>query len=377
MPLDVVYEIIWRMKKNCLLLICLTGQLFLGCSEKSTADSPQSAAEKPYDKLSGDAVLMKVGSRTLDKKSLQASADLRLGLAKIKNRLIDEKTSQNYIRKTLPILQKQFYPKALYLNEVDKLNIVPSDTDVKDAQMTIMLGYGPSGMEKFELFKTALSTNQYDLLVKQVAEDASILAYWRSRAPEAFVVTPEEFQQISNRVSYLQKKSAELMVSQRALAKEVYAKLQSGLEFSDLAHQYSGTTEEDEEGYLWGAFLPKDIPYPEMIEQVRKLSVGEFTEPVELDDAIHIVKRYENTGVIAGGQIATSPDEYVLGRIVINLPMSYEIASEAEIRRSMRKKKLEPLQRQWLDELTSRESVEYPSGTNLWKAAQHHRKGIK
>jgi peptidyl-prolyl cis-trans isomerase SurA len=74
------------------------------------------------------------------------------------------------------------------------------------------------------------------------------------------------------------------------IAQDLYAKLQKGAGFADLARQYSDCPSGKEAGGDLGIF-PADAMAPEFSDAVRALADGEFSKPVETPFGWHIIKR--------------------------------------------------------------------------------------
>jgi len=316
--------------------------------------------------LSRDAILVKIGDRECRKGDVEQFAAMRLALMQVANPMLKDGAAEGLKARLCKIVQTQFVPQSLYLNAARQAGIEATSNDLALAQLDLAINYGGLAVRTFKALKQRLPKDVLAAVDRQLATDATILAYWKSRAPEAFTVPYEEFVGVTNRVRELQKQSVELLAQQRKLAADIYGQLQKGTNFVALSRKYSVVKEEDEHGYVWGEFLPSAIPYPELIPVVAKLKPGDVAAPIELDDGIHIIKLLKRTGAGAVSEAAIQPEEVSLGRIVLNLPKDYEIASEDSIRKNWRDQKLMPLQKEWLAKLRAEACVEYPSGTNLW-----------
>lgn len=338
-----------------------------GCSrEESEQRAVSGDGNGSFPALADDAVIVKVNGRSLDKQGLERLFKMRFALLKVQNPMIRDEDADKFRWGLMMALQRQFMPQTLYLTEAEKLKIVPTPEDREAARQEISLNFGSERARTFPAIERNLKPDEREELARQVETDAKIIAYWRRRAPEAFRISAEEFAAVSNDVRKLNARADELLLQQRKLAKEVYAELTNGLDFAEVANRHSVVKQEDEGGYVWGSFFPASIPYPQLIPVVAGLFPGDFTEPIELEDGIHIIKLLKREGSGADSAVNLHPEEVTLGRIVLNLPQNFSVATEAKIRQDTRKAKLEPLQKDWLKELRKKAAVEYPSGTNVW-----------
>ena len=84
----------------------------------------------------------------------------------------------------------------------------------------------------------------------------------------------------------------------------------------------------------WGEFTPAalDRIYPDLSKQVGELGVGEYTEPLELEDAIHIIRLEARSGAGAESAVTVDPLRWKLQRIVLKLPILYEVGTREQIR---------------------------------------------
>ena len=338
-----------------------------GCAPDEHSPSPVVGQENlDFPSLPTNAVLVTVNGRALTKAELERMADLQATLAGVANPDLKAEAIERLRAQMMPTLQRQFLSQALFLQAAEQARIVPTDDDVKTVQNEAVVNFGGGRIPNFSHFSKILTSDRLAALQRRIEVDAKILAYWRQRLPEAFNVPKEEFEAVSNRVDRLNARSKELRDQQLSLANDIYAKLTNGADFAELAKKHSALKNEDDDGYLWGSFAPANIPYPELIAVVGKLKPGEIASPAELDDGIHIIKLISREGSGADSVVALHPEEVTLGRIVLQLPETYEIASEAQIRRSWRRKKLQAAQPGWLKELQKNARIEYPSGTNVW-----------
>ena len=355
-----------------LLLVLL---LLVGLGGCSDHNGP-AGQSKSYLELSDSSVLMKVGGKELRKIDLETWVKCRIAIAKSVQKELKNISNDTLAARMYVPTFRQFSSKALYLAAAEKAGIKPSEDDMAAVWSDVILSYGNGIVKSKDGFRKRLSPEQFAVLERKVADDALIFAYWKSLAPDAFVVTDEEFAAIRKRADDLNARAEKTLKEQQAKAKDICAKLRAGEDFTKLAEAESATANEDSGGF-WGEFAPNEIPYPEVAEKVSTMKAGEISDPIELDDGIHIVKVVERKGSKNVSVFNPEEESVSLSRIVVRLPMMYAVGSTNEIRRDMRNQKLEPLQKDWLGKLRAETKVEYPSGTNLWSFLKRKRGNAK
>ena len=107
-------------------------------------------------------------------------------------------------------------------------------------------------------------------------------------AHQARFSLPEEYR--LSQILFLQR-STETVEEFRARAKDVYAKLRKGEEFSELAFKYSAGAEASRGGNL--GFVRQGELLPEIERAVNQLKPGEFTTPIESSQGLHIIRLEE------------------------------------------------------------------------------------
>lgn len=350
-------------------LVAAIAASLAGCSDGESCKN-----DYDYRALSENAVLVKVGNRYLRKGDLESWIDCRIAMAKSVQSEMKSISNETLAAQLYIPTFRQFSTKALYLDAADKAGITSTEEDISVVSNEVVMSYGNGVVKSIEGFRKRLSPRQFAALQKKMADDALVLAYWRSLAPDAFVVTDEEFAAIEKRAEDMNKWSEQKLEEQRAKAEELYKKIAEGENFGKLALAESVTANEDVNGCFWGEFSPNEIPYPEIADVVDKMKPGEVSKPIELEDGIHIIKLIERKGSKNVSVFAPEEETVSLERIVVRLPIMYNVGTTNEIRRDMRTQKLEPLQKDWIEKLRSETAIEYPCGTNLWSFLRKKRR---
>lgn len=150
-------------------------------------------------------------------------------------------------------------------------------------------------------------------------------------------------------------------------AKEAYAKLKAGEPWDKVAAAYSedGMVEESNANNWkeWATFNPKTFWITELQEVLPKLKVGEFTEPIDAEEGLLIVKVLEiDEGL------------YTCVRILIRMGTTLGIPSLEEAKKELYAEKFQNLQLNFIADLKERAKIEFPMGTNfvyeIWKTAK-------
>jgi len=149
-------------------------------------------------------------------------------------------------------------------------------------------------------------------------------------------------------------------VTERGWAKgrAAHAKLKAGEPWESIAKDYSedGDIEPtNADNWKEWIILPiGKIDSKNLADAVAKLEVGGFTEPVDIDEGLVIVKLNAKDG-----------ENLELARILIRLGCEMEIPDREEAERQIRANKRAELQRKVLEEAHTKYKVEYPRGTNF------------
>lgn len=342
--------------------------LFFGCdssSRKGGGDNKTpltngvSFAElRPLD------VLVRVDGRPLTKKDVELLLDQKIAMMKVRRPEMKKASREELSRRFIPGIIAQFVSKSLYLDAASKEKVVADAKDEDDIRNNILQAYAPSKVKSFDAFLKTFPENIQSGILHQVSDDAKIMAYWRRKAPEAFAFKDSDFKAVEEHVAKLNEKSRAVFKQQKEKAEDIYNKILAGTNFIELARSHSSTFAEDESSGNWGDFTLREIPYPEMLEHLSKLKPGEVTRPLELDDAIHIVRLDSREGHGDESTVNLNPEHLKLSRIVVPLPVTYEVGTTNEVRSQLRRERVAARQKEWLKELRSRAVVEFPSGTN-------------
>ncbi len=158
-----------------------------------------------------------------------------------------------------------------------------------------------------------------------------------------------------------------------ARGQELCARLRAGEDFAKLADE--ATQLKDGPGGAWGEFARGEIEDANVRSAAFSLPVGGISEPIDTEEGLVIIKVLERKGVDAA--VASDPATVKLARIVLLLGEFKKMPTDDIIRRELSLARLEKLQNAWTDELSKQARVEYPNGTNFWKAAKKGRKNEK
>jgi len=344
--------------------LCLVG----GCTRSEREVKLVSGL--PYRDLAPSAVLIRIGDTTLTKADVEGELDFKLALMKVLRPNLKDLPRDSFSKRQIPEIVGQFISKTLYMNAAKAAGVVPTAQDEEDVRRNVLDSCTSGQGRNFEAFMKKLPAEVRAGLTRQMAEDRLVMAYWRSRASGAFEVTDSDIQEVERHVAKLNEKSREILKQQREKAERIYAQIQAGTNFNELARVNSATYREDEASGGWGDFTLREIPYPEMLGPLSTLKPGEVTRPLELEDAIHIVRLDGREGSGAESSVNLNPEHLRLSRIVLQLPMNYETGTTNQMRANIRKQRLGVFQKDWLKELRARTRVEFPSGTNFWSRAR-------
>ena len=345
-----------------------------GCGEKASDSSSATAdgAKKPsdgtpYEMLSSNDVIVAVDGKALTKAELERRVDLTLSLAKLSGRFPGNLNVPAIRNRFAKNEAERFVAGAILLNAAQAKQ-VPSAADARVlAERQIIESYG-SADEPYDAFLRRLNPKNREVLGEKVDEAARIYSYILDSAGDAASVSDAEIDDVVAYGNNLKEKSERVLAEQRKKAADIHARLDAGESFELLAAD-SFTADEDECNGTWGSYTMSALEslYPQVARAVASLPTGEYTAPIELDDGIYIVKLYDREGAGRESAVTLNPEMLTLGRIVVPLPMLYEVGARDAIKFNLLNEKLTRFQTEkLLPELKSKANVDHPNGRIIY-----------
>ena len=357
-----------EVKANSLVYLVLSLALLAGgCGRNDPTDAKTVIGGKglSYEELSDSDVVVKVGARALTKRALEDEVELFCSLRALDGRKQNETEAMKRClrdRERRRIF-KGFPTKVLLLDAAKDMGLRVSREAISNSEAIVSKPFVRRAYPHYAELKSAVGVEQGKMLDRIVLQDALIRTALALHAEGKLDVSEAEIDEVIDQVTELNKVAEAELAKSRAKAADIKRRLLAKENFSRLADQFSATIKEDGAAGVWGDFIVKEIPYPEIAKAVADKNPWEWVGPFELDDAIHFVRVLSR---IRRGKENGSEDEVKLARIVVALPMFYKAGTRDEIRRDTRNRKFDDLQAKWLKELREKAVVAYPSGTNLW-----------
>ncbi len=317
-----------------------------------------------YIDLGADDVIISVNGNKLTKNEVERRLKLTFAMAKATGKAPGDMTIPKVKMGFARRVPGQFTSEILLIGAAHEKGIVATASSRDYAEKKILASFGDEGMD-FPQFRQRIPANLRDDLESMIDSASLIQEYLISEAGEAAKITEKEVDEVVEFGQKQKEHSIKVLAEQKRKAEEIYSKLLNGEDFTVLAKD-SFTAEEDGGVGDWGEFTPGAIEslYPGIMKSLEPLAAGEFTKPLEFDDGIFIVQLVSREGSPDVSVFSPDPETLTLKRIVVPLPVMYEVATRDEIRRSLLAERLAALQKETiLPALSAKARIERPNGT--------------
>ena len=323
------------MRHLSVILAGLACMLIVGCSDSAQNSSAAKGTNTvSYAAMATNDVLVAVNGTALTKGEVEELVRLDAALLYLKGAIHSPKPDPRLKLRLAKRRQGQFISKVLLLQAAGEAGVVATSNDLEQAWNEIATGYGaPGDANPRATIQSQLRGKLRALLDREVESAALIGAFIAKSAAGKVSVDEAQVEKIIKRGGELKARSRRLLEEQREKARKLHARLEKGEDFMEVAAA-SDTAVEDESVGAWGEFTPAalDRIYPDLSKQVGELGVGEYTEPLELEDAIHIIRLEARSGAGAESAVTVDPLRWKLQRIVLKLPILYEVGTREQIR---------------------------------------------
>lgn len=352
------------------LFILATLVLASGCSDtpdRATAVSVGGSTNAVlYADLKDADVLVSVDGCQLTKADVERQVALAIALLKQKGILPSSQLDARAKLRLARRVRDQFVAQTLLTNAARRDKVEADEKALSLAWGEVAENYGPEGASnRVELILRRLKPDLRELLEENVKAGAQIYSYIDRKGGDAVKVTEGEIGEVAKQGAEMKQRSIAVLAEQREKALKLFGRLQRGEDFSKVAAE-SDTADEDEGVGSWGEFSLGQLEQlvPKLGPAVAKLGVGDYTSPIECDDAIYIVRLKAREGSGAPSTVNLAPELRTFERIVVNLPVMYEPGTREEIRTGIQAEKRADFQtKTLLPELRKDATIAYPSGT--------------
>lgn len=205
---------------------------------------------------------------------------------------------------------------------------------------------------------------------KQFARESRFEAFYQAHSNE-LAVTQKDIDDFYIMKTNTIIRSRKISEAGWVKARKTHARLKSGETWEKVAKEVSEDGEvEPTNADNWKEWMtiPKTkIESKELAAAVEKLKEGEYTEPIDIDEGLVIVRLNARDG-----------DMCELARILIRMGCEVEVPDLEDARRQIAKQKRLDLQTEILEKAHEKSKIEYPNGPNLarkiWQSAAPRRK---
>ena len=335
-----------------------------GCGDgASSTPSKGDSGVTLYSNLATNDVIVSVNGVKLTKQDAERRADLSLALVRAKDHFQgnpnDPKIRALFVRRVVG----QFISETLISEAARKNGVVPSPDSIERVKGDLLAAFGDEGLS-FEAFYKKIPTKLRGDLDRNIATAATIHDYIKAQLGDQATVTEKDIDEV---VAFGEEKKAEstrLMAEQRQKAVELHKRLLNGEDFSVVAKE-SYTADDDDCNGTWGEFQPATLEsmYPGILKLVSPLKPGEFTAPVEFDEGMYIIQLVSREGSGAPSVFTSQPETLTLKRIVVALPVMYEVATRAAIKHDLLAERMTRFQKEkLLPSLQQKATILWPNG---------------
>lgn len=339
-----------------------------GCSDRKSrncAVTGNPTNQVSYVELKDQDVLVSVDGHKLTKADVERQVALDVALLKYKGVLLSGGLNAQMKGKLARRVRDQFIARTLLLGDAERKQVQEDAETLAQARLEIAEAYGlDETTNRFDAILVGMKADSRALLEKNIRIAARLYAYINRMAGDKVRIDEKEIDEVVKHGNEKKEQSIRVLAEQREKALKLYGRLQKGEDFQTVAAS-SDTADEDNGIGEWGEFSLGEVEQlvPKLGPAVSRLAVGDYTPPVECDDAIYIVRLAKKDGSGYASAVNLAPERRTLERIVVKLPVLYEVAPRELIHATLVREKRNGYQKDvLLPELMKRATVTYPSG---------------
>ncbi len=363
------------------LFLCLAGVLVAGCGNRKDALADKGSSgggvtntppglvvgpnEKSFDEMLPEDVLVSVNGVELTRAACDALLDR---MARTYQAAKPNARAMDIVRYRTTKAKKlvgEFLTKQLLLQEAGRRNLVP--TPESKAQTDELLAKRARIENKTpEEYLRSVGNETASVILAELEEQALIATLRTSEFGERLKVTDKDIQELRDRIADYNRRCEATNALVKARASAVCERLRKGEDFVKVADEVTEDTEGA--GGNWGEFARGEIDDANVRNAAFTLPVGAFSDPIDTDEGLVIIKVLDRKGVDA--VVAEAAATAKLGRIVLRLGEFRTMPEDnEELRKKLELERLGELQAEWLRSLRQQARIVYPNGTNFWKTA--------
>ena len=364
-----------RMKK--IIFASALAAVLVGCDNAQKPAAPAAATnatanvehkheKRPsvrYETLKPEDVVMSVGEHKLTKASIETECDIQLALAAMANKNLTLEQAGKIKDRVRDAARKRYLLRWAVLDEAERRGYVVSneaftafcDKFAKNLSRR-------SKKQTFAQITNRLTSAQAQILVDDLRRDCLYQQTQAILREECSVsVTKEEAERRFRLITSYNKKAREKEKEIYQNATNVWNRLKGGADFETVVGEFAGQAPEIDADMDWGTFQRGFFKEDANIyDAIPKMSVGEFTAPIEGNGGLIIFQVVDIQPPTA--EAAAGGDFYHLAKIFFQLPIIYDLTDVDALQKQLVKELSdEKLQRKLLDlQLTCK--VDHPNG---------------
>ena len=321
-------------------------------------------------------VLVQVGDRKLTKREIDRLVDLRLRTLRFSLPADRRDQMVNRMSVQVPLLVNAapaFRAQTAMLNWAKTNNVTVTEEDIRTFEMAFMRNCRYIG-NNFSSFLNQFTKDEQKTIHERIRVEAiceNVKQRFLRDHPDAVKPTnTSEFMTFLTNYNHAAEATNALVW---AKATNLWNEAKKGADFAKLA----GENTEDlshPEGGAWGTFRLSDLADDGLLDQVvAALKVGEVSAPVEADNGLNVIKLLavsDERGNPVDDASRRVTSRYTLSRIFLRLPEIYEIPSEEEATKAIRRKAEDDAFLKFVNGLMAVDGVLYPNGEKVFENAR-------
>ena len=361
----------WTKRIHVLLAMALSVMVLVGCDKKKQNGSRGAGASgiivgensKKITEMAPTDVIVSVNGDKLTKAGFDEILNVAQYVFRLKHPESRPGEVRQYVSARARALVPQYVAKQLYLQEASRRGLQATAADVAIME-SALAGVAKKEGKSVEQFLKAPG-KEVASLRKDVNEQALIRTLRQVEFGDRLVVTEADVMKSKGLIDQYNSMCEATNRLVQAQAEQVCRRLRDGADFAKVADEVSQAQKEP--GGLWGSFVRGEIEDAQVRNLAFTLPVGSISDPVDTAEGLIIIKVLERVGL--DSPMAAQEATVKLGRIVFRLGEFKKMPDDATIKAELEKRRIESLQRGWLEVLVKNARVEYPNGTNFWGVA--------
>jgi len=354
----------------CACAAVLTG---VGCNpEKKHSSTGVRVGEttKYIDEMALDDVIVTYNGISLTREAYDNEMEVKETIHKLNRPQTSAQELKAWRKYYTRSVVKEFLARQAILQAAIANKHQPSETALQAsrADMCKLLKVKDSALEEkfIEMGRVGRS------LARIMAENALMRTVREAEHQQELLVSAEDVDTYLNNIKAYHERCEATNQLVMAKGKAISERLKSGEDFIKLAGEYSEV--KDRPVGVWGEFLKGEIENSKIREAAFALPVHVASEPIDTEEGLVIIKILARTEQALGPTaVQKGPSSVMLGRILLRMAEGGQQAAlptREEAEKVLSQQKIMKLQNEWIPDLLAKARIEYPNGTNLWKAVE-------